>query len=415
MLLWFLKKVVSHGHLIVIMPDGSRHEFGPFAKGPRVAIRIVGKGTDRWIAMNPDLRVGEAYMDGRLVVDEGTIRDFLEIALVSYQVLPKAMQFLQMPRVRNMLRDMKVRNRIGVAEKNVKHHYDLSGELYDLFLDKNRQYSCAYFTKPEEDIETAQVNKLQHIAAKLRVGKDHNVLDIGCGWGGMAIFLAKTYGARVTGVTLSDEQHAYANAWVKREGLEHLVTIKKLDYRLEPGVYDRIVSVGMFEHVGQPHFQEFFTHVKRLLKDDGVCLLHTIGRTDPPCHINDWVRQYIFPGAYLPSLSQLAPIVENLGMYLTDFENLRLHYAETLKAWHERFDARRDEAKALYDEQFCRMWEFYLASCEMGFRYQNLVVFHLQITKNFNVLPMTRDYMVDEERRLKAQAAGRQGFTMAAE
>ena len=414
MLLWFLKKVVKRGHLFMTMPDGTCHEFGPFP-GPEVHVRLVGKGTDTWMAMNPDVRVGEAYMDGRLVVDKGTIRDFLDIAVGSYTEIPKPFNYLFMPKLKNITRNAQVRNVIGRAENNVKHHYDLSGELYDLFLDKNRQYSCAYFTRPDEDIDTAQVNKLQHIAAKLRLGKDMTVLDIGCGWGGLAIYIAKTYGARVTGVTLSDEQHAYANAWVQREGLSHLVTIKKLDYRLEPATYDRIVSVGMFEHVGQPHFREYFTHVKRLLKDDGVALIHTIGRMEPPCHINDWVRQYIFPGAYLPSLSQLTPIIEDLRLHLTDFENLRLHYAETLKSWLERFEARREEAKALYDERFCRMWEFYLASCEMGFRYQNLVIFHLQITKDINTLPMTRDYMVDEERRLKTQAAGRQGFTIAAE
>ena len=414
MLVWFLRKIISRGHLIMFLPDGSRHEFGPFP-GPKSQIRLVGKGTDRWIAMNPDLHVGEAYMDGRLVVEEGTIRDFLEIAVASYNTVPAPLNLLVMPRLKNFIRDTKVRNRIGIAEANVKHHYDLSSALYDLFLDKNRQYSCAYFMSPGDDIEQAQLNKLRHIAAKLRIEKHHSVLDIGCGWGGMAIFLAKTYGCKVTGVTLSDEQHAYANAWVKRENLSDLVTIKKLDYRLEPGVYDRIVSVGMFEHVGMPHFNEYFTHVKRLLKEDGVCLLHTIGRMEPPAHINDWMREYIFPGAYLPAMSQLMPIVEKLGMHLTDFENLRIHYAETLKAWTDRFQSRRDDAKALYDERFCRMWEFYLAACEMGFRYQKLVVFHLQITRQMETLPITRDYMVDEERRLKAASPERKGLTIAAE
>ncbi len=415
MLVWFLRKIVCRGHLVLFMPDGTRHEFGPFRQGPKVTVRLHGKGTDTWIAMNPDLRVGEAYMDGRITVEEGTIRDFLEIAVASYTRAPAPLNLLHMPRLKNVVRDAQVRNKIGRAEANVKHHYDLSGQLYDLFLDKNRQYSCAYFMSPTDDIDQAQVNKLRHIAAKLRIEKGHSVLDIGCGWGGMAIFLAKTYGCQVTGVTLSDEQHAYANEWVKRERLTDLVTIKKLDYRLEPGIYDRIVSVGMFEHVGLPHFEEYFTHVKRLLKEDGVALIHTIGRMEQPCHINDWVREYIFPGAYLPAMSQLTPIVEKLDMHLTDFENLRIHYAETLRHWNDRFQAHREEAKALYDEKFCRMWEFYLAACEMGFRYQKLVVFHLQITKQMDTLPITRDYMVDEERRLKAASAERPGLTIAAE
>ena len=414
MLSWILKKIICRGHLIMHFPDGSRHEFGPFP-GPKVEVRLVGKGTDRWMALNPEKRVGEAYMDGRLVIESGTIRDFLEIAVASYTSAPTPLSVFHHSRLKNLMRTLKVRNRIGVAEKNVKHHYDLSGELYDLFLDKNRQYSCAYFASPGDDIDTAQINKLRHIAAKLRLEPGLSVLDIGCGWGGMAIFLARTYGVNVTGVTLSDEQHLYANAWVAREGLSHLVTIKKLDYRLETATYDRIVSVGMFEHVGQPHFREYFEHVKRLLKEDGVCLVHTIGRMEPPCHINDWVREYIFPGAYLPALSEVLPIIEDLGLHLADLENLRLHYAETLKTWLERFAVNRDIAKNLYDERFCRMWEFYLASCEMGFRYQNLVVFHFQITKRIETLPMTRDYMFDEERRLKTAKKDKGGFSIAAE
>jgi len=410
MLTWLLKQVVRHGHLIVYLPDGSKHEYGPFAKGPKVQIRIVGKGSDLWIAMNPELRVGEAYMDGKLVIESGTLREFLEIVLVSYQGPPAAIQALHLHKVKNVMRNFKVRNKIGIAEQNVRHHYDLSGELYDLFLDQNRQYSCAYFRSPDDDIDQAQINKLQHLACKLRLAPGQSVLDIGCGWGGLAIFLAKSYGVKVTGVTLSDEQLAYARKWVERENLTDLVTIKKLDYRLEPDTYDRIVSVGMFEHVGEPHFVEYFTHVKRLLKDDGICLLHTIGRMEPPGHINDWIRQYIFPGAYLPSLSQIAPILENLGLFLTDFENIRLHYAETLKAWHERFEAKRDIAKKLYDERFCRMWEFYLLSCEMGFRHQGLTIFHFQLAKKLETVPITRDYMYEEETNLRQRQAKSAGI-----
>jgi cyclopropane-fatty-acyl-phospholipid synthase len=295
------------------------------------------------------------------------------------------------------MRRLKQCNPISRARANVAHHYDLSDQLYDLFLDKDRQYSCAYFTSKDDSLEMAQENKKRRIAAKLLLDRPHlKILDIGSGWGGLGLYLAEETGADVTGVTLSVEQHKIAEARAAAAGLADRVRFHLCDYRQEPGQYDRVVSVGMFEHVGKKNYDEFFAKLNELLAIDGVALLHSIGYADAPAPINPFIRKYIFPGADLPTLSEVFAAVERAGLIVTDVEILRLHYAETLRHWRERFIANRQRIAALYDERFCRMWEFYLVLCEIGFRFRFNMVFQMQLTKRFDAVPLTRDYMVNE-------------------
>ena len=290
------------------------------------------------------------------------------------------------------------------SRRNVAHHYDLNGRLYSLFLDRDRQYSCAYFPRGDETIDEAQVAKKRHIAAKLLLFRPGlSVLDIGCGWGGLALTLARDYGACVTGITLSTEQLTEARARAKAEGLEDRVTFELLDYRSLHRRFDRIVSVGMFEHVGVGYYQEFFGVVKRCLAPDGIALLHSIGRSDGPSSTNPWISKYIFPGGYCPSLSEVFPAIEKTGLIATDVEILRLHYAETLRHWRRRFMANRDAIATIYDERFCRMFEFYLAGCELAFRRQHHMIFQIQVTRDQSSAPLTRDYMTDTERAMSGR------------
>ena len=284
------------------------------------------------------------------------------------------------------------------SRRNVHHHYDLSYDLYRRFLDRDMQYSCAYFARPDMTLEEAQEAKKAHIAAKLRLEPGMKVLDIGCGWGGLGLYLGKNFGVEVLGVTLSQEQLAVAQRRAKEMGLQDQVRFSLTDFRDVAGPFDRIVSVGMFEHVGAPHFRAYFESVKRLLTDDGVAVIHSIGRFSPPGATNAWIRKYIFPGGYIPAISETLAAVEDAGLWATDIEVLRLHYAETLKHWRLRFWAEREEIARLYDERFCRMWEFYLACSEYGFIYGDNFNFQVQLTKTVAVLPMTRDYMLDDER-----------------
>jgi cyclopropane-fatty-acyl-phospholipid synthase len=290
-------------------------------------------------------------------------------------------------------------NPLHAARENVAHHYDLSDTLYDLFLDIDRQYSCAYFTRPDVTLETAQADKKRHIAAKLLLRPGQKVLDIGCGWGGLALYLARECGVQVTGLTLSSEQLKVAERRAAAAGLADRVRFHLRDYRTETGRYDRIVSVGMFEHVGVVHYPAFFRKLDELLSPDGVALLHSIGRMDGPGATNPWIRKYIFPGGYSPAMSEVLPEVEKVGLWITDIEVLRLHYAETLRHWRQRFLANRERIKNLYDERFCRMWEFYLAGSEVAFRHQGHIVFQMQIAKRVDAVPLTRDYMFDWERQ----------------
>jgi len=394
-----LDRSVRYGTLAVIDPWDGRHAFGT-GDAPFATIRLTDPDEAGRLLGNPSLYVGEAYMDGRLVIEDGDLRDFLLIAVAASDVL--AEQARGLTEFAAPLRKLRRANPIARARANVAHHYDLSEEFYRLFLDPDLQYSCAYFETGDEPLETAQARKKRHIAAKLRLAPGSRVLDIGSGWGGLALELAREYEAQVDGLTLSQEQLTVAQRRVAGARLEDRVRFHLRDYRHETGVYDRIVSVGMFEHVGQPHYREFFETVRDRLAPDGVALIHAIGRRAAPADSDPWIDKYIFPGGYCPSLSEVFAAVEKSGLWVTDVEILRLHYAETLKRWYDRFQAGRATAAQLYDERFCRMWEYYLAACEAGFRVGGLMVFQLQLSRDVGALPLSRDYMVDDERRASA-------------
>ncbi len=395
-----LASVLDEGQLTIIDAAGRPHRLEGTRPGPAVTIRVHTWWTGIRLALRPRLAFGEAYMDGKLSVEQGDIYDLLDLLgrnIAGIESTPLVRFSFALQRTLRMLEQY---NPIGRAQRNVAHHYDLNDQLYDFFLDRDRQYSCAYFTTPGESLEQAQIDKKRHIAAKLLLKRGQRVLDIGSGWGGMGLFLSRQFEVDVTGVTLSREQHAVSSRRALEDGIADRVRFKLLDYRQETGRYDRIVSVGMFEHVGAAHYAEYFAKVKDLLADDGVMLLHSIGRMEPPGGTNTWLRKYIFPGGYTPALSEVMAAIEKAGLWVTDVEILRLHYAETIRHWRQRFAASRDKVKhtAGYDERFCRMWEFYLAGCEVSFRYMNQMVFQIQIAKRQDAVPLTRDYMVDVER-----------------
>jgi cyclopropane-fatty-acyl-phospholipid synthase len=394
-----LNRMISTGNLIVTDASGKGHRFGD-ETGRLIHVQIMDAKLYKKIALNPDLYTGEAYMNGTLVMKAGGIYDLLQ--LVASQIdygHPESWSLVD--RFRYYLRKIASFNPIDRARQNVAHHYDLSGNLYDLFLDRDRQYSCAYFEHPHQSLEDAQLAKKRHIAAKLSLEPGMRVLDIGSGWGGLALYLAEMCGVEVTGVTLSEEQHKLSRQRVKNRGLENRINIRLKDYRLLDEKFDRIVSVGMFEHVGLNHFDEFFGQARALLNQDGAALIHTIGRPHGPAATSQWIQKYIFPGGYIPSLSEMQPAVERSGLYMCDVEVLRLHYAETLKAWRERFVNHWDKAEKIYDERFCRMWEFYLAEAEASFRQEGLNIFQVQLATHQNVLPLTRNYMAGAENRLR--------------
>ncbi|MCW5751987.1 MAG: class I SAM-dependent methyltransferase [Alphaproteobacteria bacterium] len=409
-----LKSMIRHGTLVVVDRNGATHRYGDGAD-PKVTIRIGDAATARRLAFNSAVEVGEAYMDGRLLVEDGDIYDFLALAMSNIGITRgHALQRLGHA-VRALGKRMQQYNPVGRAQRNVAHHYDLTGELYDLFLDADRQYSCAYYMSPDDSLEQAQAQKKRHIAAKLLLRPGQRVLDIGSGWGGLAISLAETADVEVVGLTLSEEQFKVSNRRAAERGLAGRVRFELKDYRLERERYDRVVSVGMFEHVGIGHYGEFFRKLHGLLAEDGVALLHTIGRADGPGVTNPWIRKYIFPGGYSPALSEVMPAVERAALYATDIEVLRLHYAETLKAWRRRFNRHRERIRELFDERFCRMWEFYLAASEATFRFGGHVNFQIQLARRVDVVPMTRDYMFEWERATPLpRVRGREG-EMAAE
>lgn len=361
------------------------------------------------MGINPLLYTGEAYMDGKLTIEEGTLYDFLDLATRDLWEPGNGVIIAGLETLRKLMRVLQQFNPVTRARANVAHHYDLSDDLYDMFLDADRQYSCAYFDDPGETLEEAQESKKRHIGAKLLLNRpDLRVLDIGCGWGGLALYLAAETGAHVTGITLSREQLRAARERAERAGLSDKVKFHLRDYRLEEGSYDRVVSVGMFEHVGTPHYPAFFGKIRELLTDDGVALLHSIGRADPPGATNPWIRKYIFPGGYCPALSEVLPVIERKMLFVTDVEILRLHYASTLKEWRRRFAENRDKVKKIYDERFCRMWEFYLAGAEVAFRNEYQIVFQLQMAKDQEAVPLTRDYITDWERAHGARSVAAQ-------
>ena len=390
-----LHRIVRTGSLTLIDSAGTAHRFGD-GSGPSVAARITDRALERHLVLDPQLALGEGYMQGRLVMVEGRIYDLLELLLANIAHQPEPAWTHALGTLRYLARRVVQFNPSGRARRNVAHHYDIDGAIYDLFLDRDRQYSCAYFSDGA-DLEQAQLAKKRHIAAKLALEPGHRVLDIGSGWGGLGLYLAKIAHCDVTGVTLSSEQLKISRERAAREGLARAVHFEFKDYRKVEGRFDRIVSVGMFEHVGVNHFATFFRKVRDLLADDGVALIHTIGRSEPPTVTNPFIAKYIFPGGYIPALSETTAAIERSGLIISDVEILRLHYAQTLRAWRERFLANWDKAISIRDERFCRMWEFYLAGSEAAFRYQNLVVFQLQLAKRANALPVTRDYMFKGE------------------
>jgi cyclopropane-fatty-acyl-phospholipid synthase len=363
-------------------------------------------GAELGVLLEPELKLGEAYMDGSLVIAQGSIADLLEMAMGADYGRPlRRIHPLDWSRL--VWRRLKQLNLRGRARRNVAHHYDLDERLYALFLDSDRQYSCAYFDAPSTTLDDAQLAKKRHLAAKLRFAPGARVLDIGCGWGGFALYLAEYTGAEVTGITLSREQLALAQVRASEQRLTEQIEFRLQDYRDLDETFDRIVSVGMFEHVGVNFYDRFFRACAQALADDGVMVLHSIGRSEGPGVTNPWIAKYIFPGGYIPALSEVLPAIERAGLLVTDVEILRLHYAHTLREWRERFLVHRETVEKLYDTRFVRMWEFYLAASEMAFARQNMMVMQIQMTKRQGTVPITRDYIAAEEGRLRAVEGGR--------
>jgi cyclopropane-fatty-acyl-phospholipid synthase len=416
---WFqrvLARLVQTGTLRVSTGSGRSFEVGDgtgepvevFFKSPFVLLSVMA---------NPELKLGEAYMDGSFRVERGSIADFLDLVLSQVHDRPPLAIAMLINAYHYVIRRLAQYNPRGRAKRNVAHHYDLDGRLYSLFLDADKQYSCAYFERPDSTLDDAQIAKKRHLAAKLLMDRPGlSVLDIGSGWGGLGIYLAEITGARVLGITLSEEQLATASNRSAEKGLQSRMQFRLEDYRDVAGKFDRIISVGMFEHVGVSHYDAFFRKLRDLLDDKGVALVHAIGRSGPPTSTATFISKYIFPGGYIPALSEVLPAVQRSGLVVTDVEILRLHYAETLKAWRERFLARREEVLRLYDERFLKMWEFYLVASEMAFRHRGLMVFQIQMTRQQDAVPLTRDYIGPAEERLRlAERGQRAPFRLAGE
>ncbi|WP_089878605.1 SAM-dependent methyltransferase [Citreimonas salinaria] len=400
----FLRQMMRYGTLRVTWPDGRVDRFGT-GEAPEEAIHLTDDAAVKALATRPVLALGERYMDGTLVVEGDRLYDLLTLLVRNQRLggLPGWYNTYQAGR--KAARRFVQRNDALRARRNVAHHYDISDDLYRLFLDEDMQYSCAYFARPDMTLEEAQAAKKAHIARKLRIEPGMRVLDIGCGWGGMALTLARDFGAQVTGVTLSRNQHDTATRRAEAAGLSDKVTFELRDYRTVAERFDRIVSVGMLEHVGLPHYGDYFGKVHDLLDDDGVALIHTIGNVEAPSPTNPWIEKYIFPGGYVPSLSELMPPVERSGLYTQDIEILRGHYGPTLHHWHQRFEANIDTVRKMYDERFVRMFRFYLVACEMAFEEQWQGVFQFQLGRKQYAVPTTRDYLYRDGSEPAARAA----------
>ncbi|MEA2896576.1 MAG: cyclopropane-fatty-acyl-phospholipid synthase [Bradyrhizobium sp.] len=404
LLRYFLGQFIRRGAMTFTTASGAKFTCGD-GTGEPVAVRFLTTDAERRVLLDPELALGEVYMEGTFVVENASIADALAILLAQPEILPRWAKLQWW--LRYLVRHAQQFNPPSRSKDNVARHYDLDGRLYSLFLDADKQDSCAYFETPDTTLDDAQLAKKRHLAAKLLIEPGHRVLDIGSGWGGLGLYLAEMTGADVTGVTLSNEQLQASNARAAEKNLTRSAKFLLEDYRDVPGPFDRIVSVGMFEHVGVDFYETYFRRCAELLTDDGVMVLHSIGRSHGPDVTNPWIAKYIFPGGYIPALSEVVPAIERAGLLVCDIEILRLHYAETLKAWRERFMARREEAVRLYDERFARMWEFYLACSEMSFRSQGLMNFQIQFAKRQGVVPMTRDYIGREEARLRGVERGR--------
>jgi cyclopropane-fatty-acyl-phospholipid synthase len=402
----YLSALIKQGSLEVETASGTRFTVGD-GSFEKLGLRFADKAAQTEFMLNPPLKFGELFTDGRIEMTRGTIYD---LVVTAARNMPRIRGFFW---VRLLERVQAITHRLShrlgrnnnkrVARKNVAHHYDLDRRLYDLFLDSDMQYSCAYFEHDDDTLETAQLAKKRHIAAKLLIENGNSVLDIGSGWGGMGLYLARICGAKVTGVTLSEEQLAVATKRAADTGFANKAEFRLQDYRDVTETFDRVVSVGMFEHVGAEYYDAFFQKVAGLLKDDGVALIHSIGRADMPGPTNPWITKYIFPGGHIPTLSEITPAIEKAGLFVTDVEVLRIHYAKTLRAWLDKFLARREEARKLYDERFCRMWEFYLSACECTFRHEQTVVFQIQLSKKLDTVPVTRSYIAAREADLRRQ------------
>ena len=374
----------------LIDSNSKKYVIGNPTKDKPIVIRFLDQKLMQKLLINPDLYFGEAYMNGSIVIQNGTITEFLDLAfknigrgnINSYGAVIK--------KLRGTYRYLTSFNKIAKSKENVAHHYDISEKLYDLFLDENRQYSCAYFKNDNDTLEQAQNNKIHHIIKKLNIQPDQKVLDIGSGWGTLALAIAKETKASVTGITLSENQFEYSKNKAKEMNLSNQVEFKLIDYRQLNEKFDRVVSVGMFEHVGRKFYKTYFNKVFKLLNEKGIALIHTIGSSMPPRDPQPWIQKYIFPGGYTPSLSEVANPIENSGLIVSDIEVLRMHYAHTLRNWKERFLSKKDIVLDMFDEKFFRMWEFYLASCEMAFKWGDQVVFQLQLAKDNSSVPNTR-------------------------
>ena len=396
-----LSAFVQKGRMTVIDADGKPHVFGGRVPGPEATLQLADAGLYRKLFVNPELAAGEAYMDGTLTFPGSSLEDFFALYSINQNSLDEQPWQAVLRRTFRAMKRLQQRNPVGRAQRNVAHHYDLGNDFFRLFLDEGMFYSCAYFRSESDTLEEAQRNKCRLIAAKLDLRPGQRVLDIGSGWGGLACYLARMFDVEVTGCTLSREQHALATERARAAGLGHRVRFLLQDYRLLEESFDRIVSVGMFEHVGAPRYGEFFGKINDLLVDDGVMLLHSIGHMSPPGTASPWLRKYIFPGAYSPALSEVFPAVESNHLWVTDCEFLRVHYATTLMHWHQRFEANREAIARMYDERFCRMWEFYLLSCEQMFRTGAQEVFQMQLARRRDAVPIVRDYVVDVQRALE--------------
>ncbi len=387
-----LKKILKKGNLVWIKPNGLDFKYGD-STGTPIKMRTTNDFSEIKMMMNPSLHFGESYMNGSLILEEGSIHDLLKLIFVN----SRSNDDHWVMKVDKIIRAIRNRivssNYIPKSKKNVAHHYDLSDKLYDLFLDKDRQYSCAYFNSPNDTLEQAQLNKKELIAKKLLLEEGQSVLDIGSGWGGMASYLSKRSNVNVKGVTLSEEQIAYSQQRKIDESLDK-VEYALQDYRKVEESFDRIVSVGMFEHVGTPHYQEFFNKIYKLLNEKGVALIHTIGRIDQPTTNDPWIEKYIFPGGYIPALSEVMQRIEKSGLTTTDIQVLKFHYAETLKRWRYNFYDNIDKVREFYDDKFCRMWDFYLSSSQASFEESTLVIYQLQLSKDKKTVPDSRDYML---------------------
>ena len=389
----FLNGLVKEDGFELVDANSKSYLIGKPKKENPIRFKILDKKLHWKLLLNPDLYLGEAYTNGSIVIENGTLTEFLDIALknVGRQSINSITNVLE--KFRRVYRYITNFNLVGKSKENVAHHYDISNKFYDLFLDEKRQYSCAYFKNEDDTLEVAQNNKIDHIIKKLNLKPNQKVLDIGCGWGTLALDMAKKTQCEVVGITLSKNQLEYAQQKAKEMNLENQVEFRLADYRQLNEKFDRVVSVGMFEHVGRKFYNKYFNKVFDFLNEDGVALIHTIGSVNPPRGPQPWITKYIFPGGYTPSLSEVSLPIEKSGLIISDIEVLRMHYAHTLKNWKERFMSKKGEVLEMFDEKFFRMWEFYLVSCEMAFKWSDQVVFQFQLTKKFKATPITRDYI----------------------